>query len=384
MNRILFWFLPIFLVLGFFLGNSRSGPRESAQDASKASPPSSNEMEPIQVAKDGHGFIGTPSGRRFTPWGLNYGHEGKLIEDFWEDHWSRVVQDFQDMKALGANVVRVHLQFGKFMEGPARPNPKALHRLGRLLRLAETTGLYLDLTGLGCYRKADIPSWYDRLSEEDRWSVQARFWSAVAARCGRSPAVFCYDLMNEPIVPGGQRKPGEWYSGKTLGGYDFVQFITLDPHGRPRDQIARQWIQRLTHAIREHDRRHLITVGLLPWIPQWGHLSGFVPETVGPELDFLSVHIYPNQGKVDEALMGLKKFAVGKPVVIEETFPLACSPTELEEFLKQSRGIACGWMGHYDGMTLQQLQALRKAQTITTGQAMYLGWLELFRRLEPK
>ena len=30
--------------------------------------------------------------------------------------------------------------------------------------------------------------------------MQARFWEAVAATCRNRPAVFCYDLMNEPIV----------------------------------------------------------------------------------------------------------------------------------------------------------------------------------------
>jgi hypothetical protein len=337
----------------------------------------------VRLAGDGRGFVLTPSGRPFVPWGLNYGHAGRLLEDFWQRDWATLVKDFQDMKELGANVVRIHLQFGKFMDGPKQPNSKALDCLGRLVQLAETTGLYLDLTGLGCYRKADVPAWYDRLSEEERWSAQVAFWGAVASRCARSPAIFCYDLMNEPVVPGSKRQPGAWYSGKQLGGYDFVQFITLDPHGRPREQIARQWIKRLVSAIRAQDRRHLITVGLLPWDGKWGHLSGFVPEAVASELDFLSVHVYPEKGKAAQALAGLKKFAVGKPVVIEETFPLACSALELEDFLKQSRRLACGWMGHYDGMTIEQLQARRKAKTLSIGQALYLQWLELFRQLRP-
>ena len=49
-----------------------------------------------------------------------------------------------------------------------------------LVRLAEETGLYLDVTGLGCYHRGDVPAWYDALDEAARWDVQARFWSAVA------------------------------------------------------------------------------------------------------------------------------------------------------------------------------------------------------------
>ena len=46
--------------------------------------------------------------------------------------------------------------------------------------------------------------------------MQARFWQAVAARCAASPAVFCYDLMNEPVVPGGKGKDSV-DSGEPLG-----------------------------------------------------------------------------------------------------------------------------------------------------------------------
>ena len=68
------------------------------------------------------------------------------------------------MKQLGANVVRIHLQLGKFMDGPDKPNEKALDRLGKLVALAERTRLYLDLTGLGCYHKKDVPGVVRQLS----------------------------------------------------------------------------------------------------------------------------------------------------------------------------------------------------------------------------
>ena len=156
----------------------------------------------VRVAPDRRSFILESSGRRFTPWGFNYDHDeqGRLIEDYWEKEWPKVEQDFREMKDLGANVVRVHLQLGKFMKDAGRPDETSLERLGRLLELAERLGLYLDLTGLGCYHKKDVPAWYDAMTEPDRWAVQSRFWEAVARRCAGSPAVFCYDLMNEPVV----------------------------------------------------------------------------------------------------------------------------------------------------------------------------------------
>jgi hypothetical protein len=115
----------------------------------------------------------------------------RLIEDYWDAEWQTVVQDFRKMKNLGANVVRIHLSVGKLMAAPDQANTNALERLGSLVKLAEETGLYLDVTGLGCYRKSDIPGWYNRLGETERWQVQARFWEAVARCCRSSAAIFC-------------------------------------------------------------------------------------------------------------------------------------------------------------------------------------------------
>ena len=206
------------------------------------------------------------------------------------------------MKKLGANVVRIHLQVGKFMDAADKPNEKAMDRLTKLVSLAEKERLYLDLTGLGCYHKAEVPAWYDKLSEKDRWDVQARFWKAVAGRCKDSPAIFCYDLMNEPVVPGGKRNDGDWL-GPAFGGKHFTQVITLDQADHPRPDIARQWVKHLVGAIRKHDKRHLITVGLVDWsLDRPGLTSGFVPDKIAADLDFISVHLYPEKGKVDEAL----------------------------------------------------------------------------------
>ena len=341
-------------------------------------------MEPVVVSKDGRGFELATSGRRFVPWGHNYAPKEKLLEDVWETDWNTIAQDFRELKDLGANVVRVHLQLGKFMEAADRPNRNALERLAKLIKLAEDLGIYLDITGLACYRTSDVPAWYDKLSEKDRWIVQGRFWAAVAEVGAKSPAIFCYDLMNEPVVPGEARKPGEWYSGKPFGGYDFVQFITLDSAGRPRPDIANEWIKTLSQAIRTKDQRHLITVGFLPSTKAWGHWSGFVPEKSAPELDFVCVHVYPESGKLDEAPAVLKQFAVGKPLVVEETFNLSCSIPELRQFLLDSRGTACGWIGHYGGETIADFDALKNSGRLTIAQAMMRDWLTLFQELRPE
>src|SRR5437899_4798133 len=122
-----------------------------------------NGLERIVVAPDQRVFLTAHSKQLFHPWGMNYGNAGRLLEDFWNTDWKTLADDFREMKALGANVVRVHLQFAKFMDAPDKPNSAALHQLRRLLKLAEQTQLYLDLTGLASYRPTDVPAWYDAL-----------------------------------------------------------------------------------------------------------------------------------------------------------------------------------------------------------------------------
>jgi hypothetical protein len=328
---------------------------------------SSADLPFIRVTDDKQGFV-TALGKRFVPWGVNYDHDdlGRLLEDYWQQEWPLVEQHFAEIKQLKANVVRIHLQFDKFMESPTKPRRDAHMQLARLLALAERTGLYLDLTGLGCYHKQDVPAWYDDLNEQERWDAQSIFWQSIAETCHTSPAIFCYDLMNEPVVPGGKRNQRDWL-GPAFGGKHFVQCISLDQRDRPRPDIAVTWLKQLTGAIRKIDDRHLITVGLVDWsLDRPGLTSGFVPSKVVEHVDFLCVHLYPESGKLKEAAETLAGFAVGKPVIVEETF------------IKDSGTTSCGWVSFYWGKPVREL---RKSPEIRD--AILLQWLEKFVELAP-
>ena len=348
-------------------------PQTSAQ--SPATPP-----ELIAVRDDQRGFEFKDSKQPFVPWGFNYDHDpqGRLLEDYWLQEWNTVERDFQEIRDLGANVVRIHLQFGRFMNSPHEADPEQLEQLRRLLRLAESTGLKIDLTGLGCYHKQDVPDWYDSLAEDARWDAQAAFWTAVAGVCRNSSAIFCYDLMNEPVVPGGDQPRQDWL-GPGFGDKHFVQFITLNRNQRDRAEIARNWIRSLTIAIRAVDPHHLITVGLVPWsLDRPGLTSGFIPQRIAPELDFLAVHLYPDRERPQEALQTLAGFAeAGKPVIIEETFPLRSDAADLERFLRAAAFHSAGTIGFYWGTTLEEL---RREQTLPA--AIQASWLELFLKLK--
>jgi hypothetical protein len=250
------------------------------------------------------------------------------------------------------------------------------------VRLAEQTGLYLDITGLGCYHKQDVPDWYDSMDEIDRWDVQALFWRSVAETCAQSPAVFCYDLMNEPILPGAKKKETDWLAGDFAGSH-FVQRITLDLAGRSRKQVAKAWVDKLVSAIKGQDDRHMITVGVIPWAHHFfpnANQPIFYSKETGGNLDFTSVHFYPEKGEVSKALAALAVYDVGKPLVIEETFPLKCSVQELGAFIDGSRKFADGWISFYWGKTIAEFAA----EDLNLPGAITKNWLEHFRAKAPE
>ncbi|MDX1925543.1 MAG: cellulase family glycosylhydrolase [Pirellulaceae bacterium] len=326
----------------------------------------------IQVSQDKTHFEDS-TGKVFRVWGVNYDHDdaGLLIEDYWDSDWPRVEEDFAEIVALGANVVRVHLQVAKFMSTADTPNQASLKKLAELVKLAERLHIYLDITGLGCYHKADLPSWYDPLDEAARWQVQAKFWRAIADTCKASPAIFCYDLMNEPILPG-DKPETEWLTGE-LGGKHFVQRLTLDLKGRTREQVAAAWVKMMSDAIREVDSKHLITVGVIPWAHVFpGAKPIFYAPSVSGPLDFVSVHFYPKSGEVQKALDALNVYKVGKPIVVEEFFPLSCSLEEAAEFIEKSN--TNGFVSFYWGKTIEQNE-----QAGDIRGAIIAKWLKYFR-----
>jgi hypothetical protein len=331
----------------------------------------------IRVSKDGKRFVFAVSGTSFVPWGFNYDHDAanRLLEYYWKEEWDRVASDFEEMKALGANTVRVHLQVSRFMKSAEELNQESLELLARLLVLVEKAGLYLDVTGLGCYDKPDVPAWYNDLNEGKRWDVQARFWEAVARTCAQSPAVFCYDLMNEPILTE-DKKGRDWTPG-AFGDRYFVQRLTLDFAGRTQKQVATAWVDKLVTAIRKHDRNHLITVGAIPWAMTWPNAKPLIEAS--EKLDFVSVHFYPKTGEVDKALKALAVYQIGKPVVIEEMFPLSCSLQELDQFIAGSKKMATGWISFYWGKTIAEYRTGKR----TIADDLTLHWLEYFVKKTP-
>ncbi|MEY4568347.1 MAG: hypothetical protein RLY14_3317, partial [Planctomycetota bacterium] len=77
----------------------------------------------VKLSDNGQDFVLADSGEAFRVRGFNYDHDAKgdLLEDYWEEQWSKVEEDFGEMQRLGVNTVRIHLQFSKFMNCPTEP-----------------------------------------------------------------------------------------------------------------------------------------------------------------------------------------------------------------------------------------------------------------------
>ena len=319
------------------------------------------EMPRVQVSKDGKNFVLAGSGKTFTPWGFNYlGQHGKLAEEDWhtEEGWKRIDKDFREMRKLGANVVRWHLQFETFVKAPDKVDAAQLGRLKELLKLSRKHGLYLDLTGLNCFRLDRIPKWYDALPEKERWEVQALFWSAIAKTCAGDSAVFCYDLMNEPVITEPKKGEHPWLGGE-LGGFYFVQRISNKPAGRDAKEIAEAWVKMQVGAIRRHDKETLTTVGAIPWAFVWANAKPlFYSPQVARHFDFVSIHVYPKvKDDLDKELAVLAVYDIGKPLVVEEFFPLNCSLKDLDKFMDAASPRVDGWISHYFGHTTEEHRA---------------------------
>jgi hypothetical protein len=328
-------------------------------------------METVKVAPDKKGFILHPSGDRYIPWGHNYASVD-ILDRLAKDP-ARVEREFTEMKAAGTTVARIHPEMPRILAGADKADPNALDQLRKLLRIAENSGIHLKITGLACYKIKDRMAWYDSMDEQDRWKTHAFLWETIARTCAESPTVFAYDLVNEPAAVG--KRDDGWYMGK-MGEVEFCQRLSLDPGKRNGDDIFREWTKRMVAAIRKHDQTHLITMGMLPFPGAY--------KACAEQLDFVSPHLYPKTGKVDEEIKLLKQFDWGKPIVIGETFPLSCGADDERDFLLKTRDFAHGWMGHWPDESPATLAEMKKTGKATIHSAIWLSWVDLFKEVGPQ
>lgn len=323
-------------------------------------------MELITVAQDGQGFIEAVSGRSYIPFGTNYydPHTGWAPKLWRRFDAEKVQQHFHVMSGLGVNCARVFLTAGSFQPTAEKIEEQALVKLDKLIEIARENGVRLILTGPDHWEGQPDYWKSDRFADRVALQTLERFWTVVAQRYHGEPAIFAWDLLNEPHMPWfvEQWRP-QWnvWLQNTYGNREALktawdnelteadEWGNLEvPENRPdsgnprlrdwqhfREHLADEWVRRQVEAIRHVDTTHLITVGYIQWsypLVRSGNpnrYAAFNPRRQVRWLDFVTIHFYPTLGspfqseenwqKNIDYLQGILAYChTGKPVVLGE------------------------------------------------------------------
>jgi endo-1,4-beta-mannosidase len=307
------------------------------------------------------------------------------------------------MNKLGVNCARVFLTTGSFQPTVDTVNEDALRKLDKLVEIARASRIRLMLTGPDHWEGA-APYWRDdRFAGEQALKALEKFWTVVGGRYRGEPAIFAWDLLNEPHAPWFVEKWRPLWNTWLQSTYNNMDALKIAwgaelkptdkwgdvavPENREdsgntrlrdwqlfREHIADEWVRRQAEAIRKVDPTHLITVGYIQWsypLFRGGKpdiYSAFNPRRQVRWLDFITMHFYPLMGEPvhskeswDKNLTYLQAVLaychVGKPVVLGEYgwygggapqqypyFSEAEQARWIRAEIEASRSLACGWL----------------------------------------
>lgn len=378
-------------------------------------------------------FMDTKTGNKFFPYGVNYDHNSDflLIENFW-DKTDEIDRVFKEIKQMGFNIVRIHLQQFVFQCAVDKFSQEALLKLDSIVNNAAAEGLYLDVTGLGRYN-GKIPEWYRNLTDEERIKADKNFWRVLASRFKGNEAIFCFDIQNEPVI---NREDKQGFVGPSFeDGYHYINrhfqdikfywnkylkekysnvelfkksWLIKKYHAYPEfsdnkvplpdinavayereefrvfiDFLAILWLKPISEEIKKIDKSRLVTLGLSELNFSFNkYYASFSPLLIKPYVDFISIHVYPREiskepykDNADEVLRIIKCAYMEKPVIIEEIYPLVPMKNLYANFIKPAQKYVNGWISFYWGVPINKLKESDKI-----GDKITADWLEYFSK----
>ncbi len=292
-----------------------------------------SKMQLIETGSDGHGFVESDSGYPYIVFGTNYydPHTGWAPKIWRRFDAENVRRHFQVMSTLGVNCARIFLTAGSFQPNAETIDEQSLRKLDTLIKIASETGIRLLLTGPDHWE--GLPSYWkpDRFAGEAALQALEHFWEVVGRRYRGEPAIFAWDLLNEPHLPWFvehwrphwnnwlQKKYGSWESLKVSWDDELTEGERWGkvavPENKPdsgnprlhdwqlfREHLADEWVRRQVEALRRADPTHLITVGYIQWsypLIRMGNpsrYSAFNPHRQARWFDFVTIHFYPTLG----------------------------------------------------------------------------------------
>lgn len=290
-------------------------------------------MELVAVSRDANGFVERDFGRLYIPFGTNYydPHTGWAPKLWRQFDAEKVREHFRVMKGLGVNCARVFLTAGSFQPTADSVDQQALAKLDRMVEIAREFGIRLIPTGPDHWEGQPAYWKPDRFAGEAALGALDRFWDVVGKRYRGEPAIFAWDLLNEPHLPWSCPEwTSKWHAWlhqtygdraalKAAWGGELTEADTWDnvaaPADRPdagnarlrdwqrfREHLADEWVRRQVETIRRADPTHLITVGYIQWSYPFvrsgnpGRYAAFNPHRQAHWLDFTTIHFYPTLG----------------------------------------------------------------------------------------
>lgn len=202
--------------------------------------------------------------------GINYYPQQTPWDRFWSEYNPAIIdQDFDRIRALGLNTVRIFIPFEQF--GGPRVSRIMLDRLTDLLDRADLRGLYVIVTLF------DFRTNYDPLL----WPEADRHMQTLMQHYAGRPTILAWDLKNEPDL-------------------DYRHA------GRP---LVDAWLKHTLSMARIYAPGQLITIG-------WS--SPGAATTLATQVDLVSFHYYAPAEQFPEQYAALQSAVPDRPLLLGE------------------------------------------------------------------
>lgn len=372
----------------------------------------------IKVSSDNWHFEHASTGEIFVPIGCNYFPQGigwapKVWTQFKPEAFA---VDFPLMAEMGMNVFRVFLSFKPFMPEERTVSDEALKKAGVMLDMAAEHNLRVIFSGPSAWEgtpewaTALKRTWYEYFTDEQVLENLACFYEEFGKAYGDHPAIFAYDLCNEPHIAwdlpsrrrdwidylkkkygdlaslneawaGAASPVKEWDEIETPPDKSDLNNPVLWDYQMFKNEISRRFIEHCVRAIRTNDKNHMISVGSHQGTVPFdgaspGRYFAFDPHYVGDLLDYISLHWYPYDDSMDipdDPLNFEKNMAI---LMASMKYMYAGKPLILEEFGLYGGGVAPDfpWRKPFKYVS-QQLQADWVLGVMERSKGFCSGWL---------
>lgn len=263
-----------------------------------------DQTEFIKVADDHWHFETAVSHRPFIPFGANYFDPGTYHTEPYPAYdiigaydSSDVDRQLHEIRNLGANIVRIFISPVSFEPDLYTLNESSFQTLDKLIKIAKQHNLRIIFDLLTDWE--GNPSWesWEYYADETTLQGYEYYLEALGSRYTDEPTIFSWSLKNEPYIRGpGSGIMGELWipyvqfkygsesnlaaawsdyprAGETWESIQQPAGSELDNLENPGDQrlydyqlfredVAYNWVRRLSSALRSSDPNHMFTIGL--------------------------------------------------------------------------------------------------------------------------